>query len=62
MDHLVDIHNNTYRALRCTTGQYGNILYAEFTDLSDWGFTSLAFFEYYNMDSEYVVVINANNM
>lgn len=52
MDHLVDAHNNTYRALRCLSPSLGNILYAEFTDLPDWNFTRPDFFEFYDLDSD----------
>lgn len=50
-----DPDSNTYRALRFTSGGpvgNGNMLYAEFTALSDWNFTSYSFVEIFDMDED----------
>jgi N-acetylglucosamine-6-sulfatase len=50
-----DPDSNTYRALRFTSGGpvgNGNMLYAEFTALKDWNFTSYSFVEIFDMDKD----------
>lgn len=54
--HLVDDpKSNTYRALRFTTGGpvgSGNMLYAEFTALSDYNFTDYNFVEIFDVEKD----------
>jgi len=54
--HLVDdVHSNTYRALRFTKDGpvgSGNMLYAEFTSLEDWNFSSYSFVEIFDLDKD----------
>ena len=53
--HLVDSpHSNEYRALRVIDKPRGrNLLFAEFTNLSDWNFTDAPLFEeYFDMTSD----------
>jgi len=52
--HLVDDpKSNTYRAIRSTRGKYEDMLYAEFTAVSDMHtFTNVTFYEYYNMTTD----------
>lgn len=50
-----DAESNTYRALRFTSGGpvgSGNMLYAEFTALTDWNFTDYSFVEIFDMDED----------
>merc|ERR1712066_680305 len=50
-----DPDSNTYRALRFTSGGpvgKGNMLYAEFTALSDWHFRNYSFVEIFDMDKD----------
>merc|ERR1712187_826369 len=60
--HLIDEpHSNTYRALRFTSGGpvgNGNMLYAEFTALSDWNFTNYSFVEIFDMDKDPHQLVN----
>jgi hypothetical protein len=54
--HLVDDpKSNTYRALRyvgpdAAAAGHGNILYAEFTAVTDWDFQNVSFHEMYDLD------------
>ena len=52
--HLVDDANsNTYRAIRSVRGKYGDMLFAEFTALTDMHhFTNVSFHEMYNMTTD----------
>ena len=55
--HISDNANNSYSALRFTRGGLGELLYAEFADVSDplaWRFAPnhLNFFELYNMSAD----------
>ena len=55
--HISDNANNSYSALRYLRGDLGELLYAEFADVSDplaWDFAPdhLNFFELYNMSAE----------
>eukprot|EP01047_Picozoa_sp_COSAG01_P091020 COSAG01_NODE_22722_length_844_cov_1.032215_1_plen_225_part_00 len=52
--HMVDsTESNTYRALRFVSPLYGNKLYAEFTAVQDWNFTSPdIFIEVFNLDDD----------
>eukprot|EP00040_Diaphanoeca_grandis_P025358 m.140397 g.140397 ORF g.140397 m.140397 type:complete len:525 (+) comp30110_c0_seq1:131-1705(+) len=53
--HLVDdINSNTYRAVRFVgpTSSVGNLLYAEFTALSDYSFNNVSFREMYDLDED----------
>eukprot|EP00927_Polykrikos_kofoidii_P050237 TRINITY_DN44158_c0_g1_i1.p1 TRINITY_DN44158_c0_g1~~TRINITY_DN44158_c0_g1_i1.p1 ORF type:complete len:545 (-),score=54.69 TRINITY_DN44158_c0_g1_i1:54-1688(-) len=60
--HLVDDDtSNTYRALRFTSGGpvgNGNMLYAEFTAVSDWNFTDYNFVEIFDMDTDPYQLVN----
>ena len=52
--HLVDSpHSNQYRAIRVVNPALGqNLLYAEFTNLSDWHFEGDLFTEYFDMTTD----------
>merc|ERR1712176_229947 len=60
--HLVDdIKSNTYRALRFTSGGpvgNGNMLYAEFTALSDYNFTDYNFVEIFDVEQDPHQLVN----
>ena len=48
-----DPKSNTYRALRFVGSQdYGDLLYSEFTAVSDWNFSSVSFYELFNMTTD----------
>ena len=50
--HLVDDPiSNTYRAIRSVKGSLGNMLYAEFTAVADWNFSSPSFYEMFDLDT-----------
>ena len=50
--HLVDsTKSNQYRAMRIIN-ETTNLLFAEFTDLSDWNFDGALFTEYFDMTSD----------
>lgn len=49
--------SNTYRSLRFVNStlpglEYQNALYAEFTDLDDWGLEDMKWFEFFNLDED----------
>merc|ERR1712226_722029 len=58
-DHVKDVGNNTFIALRINSSEsvfqeigYGQLLYAEYTDVADWQFEQNgpgAFFELYDL-------------
>lgn len=52
--HLVDdSESNTYRALRFVGSRdYGDLLYSEFTAVSDWNFSNVSFYELFNMTTD----------
>lgn len=44
-----DCPNNTYRALRFMDSDFGNLLYVEYTTVSDWWFQHINFYELYDL-------------
>ncbi len=47
-----DCPNNTYIALRSVTSDFGNIVYAELTNVEDWEFDAVNFYELYDIDKD----------
>jgi len=47
-----DCPNNTYLALRVMNEALGNIAYSEYTDIYDWEYTAINFYELYDIDKD----------
>jgi N-acetylglucosamine-6-sulfatase len=47
-----DCQNNTWRALRFISEEYGNMIYIEYTRVEDWWFQDVNFYALYNIDKD----------
>jgi arylsulfatase A-like enzyme len=47
-----DCPNNTWRALRFVSEDFGNLLYVEYTNIEDWWFQAVNFYELYDIDND----------
>eukprot|EP00026_Physarum_polycephalum_P020182 Phypoly_transcript_22593.p1 GENE.Phypoly_transcript_22593~~Phypoly_transcript_22593.p1 ORF type:complete len:171 (+),score=31.52 Phypoly_transcript_22593:67-513(+) len=47
-----DCPNNTHLALRVMNEEMGNIVYGEYTTVSDWEFADINFYELYDLDTD----------
>lgn len=47
-----DCQNNTWRALRFMSEEYGNLLYVEYTLVRDWWFKGVNFYSLYDVDKD----------
>jgi len=47
-----DCQNNTWRALRFISSEYGNLIYIEYTVVQDWWFQNVNFYSLYDIDKD----------